>query len=84
MNTLLDTQLVAFNLLSETFTMDELRNLYETILGKKLIRTNFQRKMLSLEILERIDKKYSGGSHKAPYIYRLDAAKGEAFLKTNF
>ena len=36
------------------------------------------------EILERIDKKYSGGSHKAPYLYRLDPAKGEAFLKTNF
>ena len=80
----LDTQLVGFNLLPVTFTMGELQNLYETILGKKLIRTNFQRKMLSLEILERVEKKYSGGSHKAPYLYRLDAAKGEAFLKTNF
>lgn len=80
----LDTKLVGFNLLPETFTMSELQSLYETILGKKLIRTNFQRKILSLEILERVEKKYSGGSHKAPYIYCLDTAKGEAFLKSNF
>ncbi len=80
----LDTKLIGFNLLPETFTMSELQSLYETILGKKLIRTNFQRKMLSLEILERVEKKFSGGSHKAPYLYRHDAAKGEAFLKSNF
>jgi hypothetical protein len=24
-----------------------------------------------LDILERIEKKYSGGAHKAPYLYRL-------------
>ncbi len=80
----LDTRLVGFNLLPKTFTMGELQSLYETILGKKLIRTNFQRKILSLEVLERVEKKFSGGSHKAPYIYRLDDAKVEAFLKTNF
>lgn len=80
----LDTKLVGFNLLPETFTMGELQSLYETILGKKLIRANFQRKILSLEILERVEKKYSGGSHKAPYIYRLDNTKVEAFLKNNF
>jgi len=26
---------------------------------------------LSLDILERIEKKYSGGAHKAPYLYRF-------------
>ncbi len=80
----LDTKLVGFNLLPEMFTIGELQSLYETILGKKLIRTNFQRKILSLEILERIEKKYSGGSHKAPYLYRMDVAKCEVFLKTHF
>ncbi len=77
----LDTKLVAFNLLSPTFTMGELQNLYETFLGKKLSRTNFQRKMLSLEILERVEKKFSGGAHKAPYLYRFDKKKGQAFLE---
>ncbi|MEK6547830.1 MAG: NUDIX domain-containing protein [Bacteroidota bacterium] len=69
----LDDKLVAFELLGETFTMSELQMVYETILGKRLVRTNFQRKILSLDILHRIEKKYSGGAHKAPYLYRLKA-----------
>lgn len=72
----LDRKLVDFNrwaspLLSETFTMADLQSLYETILDQKLRRSSFQRKMLSLEVLERLDKKYSGGAHKAPYLYRF-------------
>ena len=67
----LDDKLVAFELLGDTFTMSELQVVYETILGKRLVRTNFQRKILSLDILERIEKKYTGGAHKAPYLYRL-------------
>lgn len=67
----LDTKLIAFSLLPETFTMSEIQQVYETILGTSIVRTNFQRKILSLDILERIEKKYSGGAHKAPYVYRL-------------
>ncbi|WP_428655731.1 NUDIX hydrolase [Runella sp.] len=68
---MLDHKLVGFNLLSETFTMNELQSLYETILDKKLLRANFQRKMLSMEILERVEKKFSGKAHKPPYVYRI-------------
>lgn len=67
----LDRKLIGFNLLPETFTMGELQRLYETILGQRLHRSGFQRKMLTLGILERVDKKYSGGAHKAPYLYRF-------------
>ena len=67
----LDTKLIAFSLLPETFTMSEIQQVYETILGTSIVRTNFQRKILSLDILERIEKKYSGGAYKAPYLYRL-------------
>lgn len=78
----IDSHLAAFNLLPETFTMSELQQVYETILGKPLVRTNFQRKMLSLDILDRIKKKYTGGAHKAPYLYRLDKKKAEAFMSS--
>lgn len=67
----LDVKLVAFNLMNETFTMGELQQLYEAVYQKKLVRTNFQRKMLSLNILERLEKHYNGKSHKAPYLYKL-------------
>ena len=78
----LNNNLIGSNLLPETFTMQELQSLYETIIGKKLLRANFQRKMLSLGILERVDKKFSGKAHKAPYLYRFDMKKAEAPLWT--
>jgi len=77
---MLDHKLIGFNLLPDTFTMVELQSLYETILDKKLLRANFQRKILSLEILERVDKKWTGGAHKAPYLYRFDPERATAFL----
>ncbi|TWR31023.1 NUDIX hydrolase [Mucilaginibacter pallidiroseus] len=69
----LDDKLIGFNLLPEEFTMGQLQALYETILGKKLLRSAFQRKMLGLNILERLAKKYTGAANKAPYLYRFKA-----------
>ena len=73
----LDAKMTGFNLLPNTFTMSELQTLYETVLDTKLVRSNFQRKMLGLEILERIEKKFSGGAHKAPYLYRFKTQKSD-------
>ena len=70
----LDYQLVGFNLMPETFTMNELQLLYETILGEKFLRANFQRKMLEMNILERMDKKQTGKGHKSPFLYRFKVA----------
>jgi ADP-ribose pyrophosphatase YjhB (NUDIX family) len=71
----LDENLVGFNLMGETFTMNELQKLYEAVYQKKLVRTNFQRKMLSLGVLERLEKQFNGKSHKAPYLYRFAESK---------
>jgi 8-oxo-dGTP diphosphatase len=68
----LDRQPIGYNLLPEKFTMPELQKLYETILGKKLDRRNFQRRILSFGILERLDERRSGGAHKAPYLYQFN------------
>ena len=65
----IEHKLVGVNLLPSRFTMKELQLVYEAILGKELSRTNFQRKMLSLGILKRHEKQYSGKAHKAPYLY---------------
>lgn len=58
-------------LLPDTFTMADLQRLYETILNKPLVRTNFQRKMLSSGFLERVDKKRTGAAHKPAFLYRF-------------
>ncbi len=65
----LDQRLVGMNLLPKKFTMKDLQQAYEAILGKKLRRTTFQRKMLGMDILKRHEKYYSGSANKAPYLY---------------
>lgn len=65
----LEKKLVGMNLLSSKFTMKELQLVYEAILGEKLRRTTFQRKILGLDILKRHEKLFTGGAHKAPYLY---------------
>jgi 8-oxo-dGTP diphosphatase len=72
---------VGKDLLPEKFTMPELQRLYETIFGKTLDRRNFQKKMLSFGILERLKERKQGGAHKAPFLYRFDQKKYQQALK---
>ncbi|WAC14690.1 NUDIX hydrolase [Dyadobacter pollutisoli] len=67
----LDEKLIAFNLLPETFTMREVQELYETIFDKPFARNNFQKMILDLNVLERLEKKFTGAANKAPYLYRF-------------
>lgn len=65
----LEQKLIGMNLLPEKFTMKQLQKVYEVVLDKKLRRTTFQRKILSLNILERHEKLFTGKANKAPYLY---------------
>lgn len=71
LRTNIDQKLVGTNLLPPKFTMNQMQKVYESILGEKLHRGTFQRKILSLHILERHDKQFSGKAHKAPFLYSL-------------
>jgi 8-oxo-dGTP diphosphatase len=74
-------QPIGYNLLPRKFTMPELQKLYETILGQKLDRRNFQRKMLSFGILRSLDEKRTGVAHKAPYLYSFQLRNYQKALK---
>jgi hypothetical protein len=65
----LDQKLIGFNLLPETFTMKEVQELYEAVYDKPFARNNFQKKMLDMNVLERLEKKFTGAANKAPYLY---------------
>jgi len=67
----LDRKLIAFNLLPETFTMKEVQELYEAIFDQPFARNNFQKKILDMNVLERLEKKFTGAANKAPYLYRF-------------
>ncbi|MFY7910513.1 MAG: NUDIX hydrolase [Emticicia sp.] len=67
----LDQKLIGFNLLPETFTMKEVQELYEAVYDKPFARNNFQKKILDMNVLERLEKKFTGAANKAPYLYRF-------------
>ncbi len=65
----LEKNLIGINLLPKLFTMKELQKVYESILGEKLHRGTFQRKILGMNILQRHEKQFCGAANKAPYLY---------------
>ena len=77
----LSYQPVGYNLLPEKFTMPELQRLYETILGHPLDRRNFQRKMLSYNILIKLNERREGVAHKAPSLFKFDLERYSQALK---
>lgn len=68
----LNYQPIEYNLLPEHFTLADLQGLYELILGKKLNRGNFYRKLKSLDILESIGTQKTGNAYRSPILYTFN------------
>lgn len=66
-------------LLPEKFTMTELRKIYEGILGKTLDRRNFQRKILSENLVIQLKEKKSDRTYNAPILYSFNPHKKDIF-----
>ena len=64
-------------LLPEMFTMIQLRKLYEAILRREFDPGNFRKKILSLGVLERLDKKDTSESRKGAFYYKAKSNIGE-------
>lgn len=62
---------IAYRVLGETFTIAQLREVYESILDRPLDPGNFQRRMASAEDIERTDERLSGVPHRPPRLYRF-------------
>jgi 8-oxo-dGTP diphosphatase len=67
---------VGFQLLPEMFSLTELQEVYEAILGKKLDKRNFRRKLALLKILKPTAE-YRHAGRKPARLYRFVAAKFE-------
>ena len=68
---------VGFQLLPKAFTLTELQRVYEAILGKRLDKRNFRRKMGVLKILEPVDGLRRDGLRRPAQLHRFSAAKFE-------
>jgi len=66
---------VAFQLLPRTFTLSELQRAYEVILGQKLDKRNFRKKMLQLGILKDTGEQQVEGRQRPARLYAFTEAK---------
>jgi 8-oxo-dGTP diphosphatase len=69
------SSLVGSELLPQKFTLLQLRNLYEAIYQRSFDPGNFRKKMLSLNVLEKLDQKNSTDSKKGAFYYRVKPHK---------
>lgn len=67
----LDYSTLAFQFLSEQFTLSELQAVYEIILRERLDKRNFRKQMLSLDLLQESGTEKRQGSHRPAKLYRL-------------
>jgi len=66
---------VAYSLLPKEFTLSDLQGVYESILGRKLDKRNFRRKILSLDIILPSGNKVTGKSHRPAALYKFKDQK---------
>jgi 8-oxo-dGTP diphosphatase len=64
---------IAFHLLPPEFTMSELQNVYEVILGQKLDKRNFRRRVQGAGLLEPTGSQRREGSHRPAQLFRFRA-----------
>lgn len=63
---------IAHALLGDTFTLAQLRQVYEAVLRRRLDPANFRRQMELSGALVATDAVVSGGRHRPPRLYRYD------------
>lgn len=78
------SQPIGFELLPRNFTIPQLQNLYELIYQKEFDNRNFRKKLLAMNILEKLDIKDKSTSKKGAYLYKFDKKKYNKFLEKGF
>lgn len=63
---------IGFNLLPEQFSLTELQQVYEAILGTELNKRNFRTKLKQMKLLIETGIKQSNVAHKPAMLYRFD------------
>lgn len=72
---------VGFELLPSKFTLVQLLDLYSAIYRKQIDKRNFRKKILSMDILEKLDEKEKETSKKGAYYYRFIKSRYNKFIK---
>ncbi|AVR47553.1 DNA mismatch repair protein MutT [Christiangramia fulva] len=75
---------IGFELLPEKFTIPQLQLLYEAIYQKKLDSRNFRKKVLSLNVLEKLDEKDRSGSKRGAFLYKFNYKNYQQLMDSGY
>jgi ADP-ribose pyrophosphatase YjhB (NUDIX family) len=75
---------IGFELLPEKFTLVQLQDLYEAIYQRSVDKRNFRKKILSMNILEKLDEKERETSRKGAWYYRFIRESYDQFIQNGF
>lgn len=75
---------IGFELLPPKFTLTELQQLYESILGDKLDKRNFRKKILSMNLLLDLNEWQEGVAHRPAKLYQFDQSNYRQFVAEGF
>jgi len=75
---------IGFELLPEKFTIPQLQNLYEAIYQKPLDARNFRKKVLSLNVLEKLKEKDKSGSKRGAFLHKFNKENYLQLLKAGY
>ncbi|WP_461074654.1 NUDIX hydrolase [Spirosoma flavus] len=66
---------IGFELLPQKFTIPQLKKLYDAIYNTNFDKRNFSRKILSTNLLIKLDEKQKGFSRRGAYYYQVDVVR---------
>jgi 8-oxo-dGTP diphosphatase len=76
---------IGFKLLPEEFTLSELQSLYEQILGRKLDKRNFRKKVLKLDVLiEKGRDENNESPGRNPLLYKFNTERYNHYMEQGF
>jgi 8-oxo-dGTP diphosphatase len=72
---------IGFNLLGDQFTLPALQSLYEAIYQESIDKRNFRKKILSMDILEKLDEKDKSSSKRGAFYYQFNKDKYDQLIQ---
>lgn len=75
---------VGFELLPEKFTLVQLQDLYEAIYQREIDKRNFRKKILSMNILEKLEEKEKETSKRGAFYYKFNKERYEIHKRNGF
>jgi 8-oxo-dGTP diphosphatase len=77
----LDYSTIAFQFMPDRFTLSELQEVYEIILGEQLDKRNFRKRVLALDQIKETNEERRGGIHRPARLYRVKHPGKVAIIK---